>query len=45
MGPQNRGVLDINAIEAIGETVIPEPGPGLILMIAFLLAAELRRRK
>jgi len=34
----NDAVIDLNAIEAIGESVVPEPGAGLLLTIALVFA-------
>lgn len=44
MDPNNFGVIDINALEAVGEFVIPEPA-GASLFALGLLAAGLRPRR
>ncbi len=35
-GPQNLAVLDINAIEAIAESVVPEPGCWLLAVVSMM---------
>lgn len=42
MDPENYGVIDINAIEAIGEFAVPEPSTLLLLVAA---VAGVRRRR
>lgn len=43
MDPQNYGVIDINAIEAIGEFAVPEPAAMLLLVFATATAFVQRR--
>ncbi len=42
--PNNHGVLDINAIEAIGEFAIPEPVSAVLLVFGCAIAGSVRRR-
>ena len=42
-GPNNLAVLDINAIEAIDEFAIPEPGAVLLVLVSLLCGTGLRR--
>jgi hypothetical protein len=41
----NYGVIDINAIEAVGETSVPEPSTCLLLLMGFVPIALLLRKK
>ena len=45
MDPDNHAVIDINAIEAIGETVVPEPNTSILLMSTLMFAGMFKRRR
>jgi len=41
----NRGIIDVNAIEAISEEVVPEPSTALLALLSVTcLIAVIRRR-